>query len=296
MAVVFTLHIRHPGYAHHKFRILKTNQRHDLVLVKADGYLAGKVVDADGKPIVERVRVMIKAKEDSFFGYRYFPGSLTNLQGEFELKHIKDPIVSIKVSDETNLKTLKIFKDIAVNQRSLVFTLTPADARPEPTPEQQVKRSYSEACRERFKTLINQPAPELTVAEWLSGPPVSIEDLKGKTIALHFWTLNNIYHVQQIRLLNILQEAYRDKGLVCVAICPSTAAVETLKQHIAEESLSYSVGLDRLIDIAGSQGETFDRYAIGWGSEIVLINTTGEITGSAWDHDYEDKIQALLAD
>ena len=183
MAVVFTLHIRHPGYAHHKFRILKTNQRHDLVLVKADGYLAGKVVDADGKPIVERVRVMIKAKEDSFFGYRYFPGSLTNLQGEFELKHIKDPIVSIKVSDETNLKTLKIFKDIAVNQRNLVFTLTPADARPEPTPEQQVKRSYSEACRERFKTLINQPAPELTVAEWLSGPPVSIEDLKGKTIA-----------------------------------------------------------------------------------------------------------------
>ena len=95
MAVVLTLHIRHPGYAHHKFRILKTNQRHDLVLVKADGYLAGKVVDADGKPIVERVRVMIKAKEDPFFDYRYFPGSLTNLQGEFELKHIKDPIVSI---------------------------------------------------------------------------------------------------------------------------------------------------------------------------------------------------------
>ena len=95
MAVVLTLHIRHPGYAHHKFRILKTKQRHDLVLVKADGYLAGKVVDADGQPIVERVRVMIKAKEDPFFDYRYFPGSLTNLQGEFELKHIKDPIVSI---------------------------------------------------------------------------------------------------------------------------------------------------------------------------------------------------------
>ena len=95
MAVVLTLHIRHPGYAHHKFRILKTKQRHDLVLVKADGYLAGKVVDADGQPIVERVRVIIKAKEDPFFDYRYFPGSLTNLQGEFELKHIKDPIVSI---------------------------------------------------------------------------------------------------------------------------------------------------------------------------------------------------------
>lgn len=294
MTVVVTLNIHHPGYANHEFKILKTNQQHDLVLVKADGYLAGKVVDADGKPIVERVRVMVRAREDSFSSYRYFPGALTNLQGEFELTHIKDPIVSIRVSDETNLKTFKIFKDIAVNQRDLVLTLTPPKPRPEPTPEQQAERTYSQACRERFKTLVNQPAPELTVGEWVSGLPVSIEALKGKTIALHFWTLNNIYHTREIRLLNILQEVYRDKGLVCIAICPATAAVDTLKQHIAEESLSYSIGLDRSIDVVGAQGETFDRYAIGWGSEIVLINTAGEIAGSAWDYEYEDKIQALL--
>ena len=292
MAVVFSLYVYDPpGYAQHEFKILKTNQRHDLVLVNADGYLAGKVVDADGKPI-ERARVMIRAKEDPFSGYRYLSVN-TNVHGEFELRHIKDSVVSLHVSDR---KHRKIFKDIAVNQRDMVFALTPAEARPEPTPEQQAKRSYSVACRERFKTLVNQPAPELSVAEWLSGPPVSIENLKGRTIALHFWTLNHIHHVQQIRLLNILQEAYRDKGLVCVAICPSTAVVETLKGHIAEESLSYSIGLDRSIDVVAAQGETFDRYAIGWGSEIVLINTAGEITGSAWDHDYEDKIQALLAD
>ena len=292
MAVVFSLYVYDPpGYAQHEFKILKTNQRHDLVLVKADGYLVGKVVDADGKPI-EQARVMIRGEEDPFSGYRYLPVN-TNVHGEFELRHIKDSVVSLHVSDR---KHRKIFKDIAVNQRDLVFALTPAEVRPEQTPEQQAERSYSVASRERFKTLVNQPAPELSVAEWLSGPPVSIEDLKGKTIALHFWTLNHIHHVQQIRLLNILQEAYRDKGLVCVAICPSTAAVETLKGHIAEESLSYLVGLDRSIDVVGAQGETFDRYAIGWGSEIVLINTAGEIAGSAWDHELEDKIQVLLGD
>ena len=300
MAVVLTLHIRHPGYAHHKFRTLKTKQRHDLVLVKADGYLAGKVVDADGQPIVERVRVMIKAKEDPFFDYRYFPGSLTNLQGEFELKHIKDPIVSIQVSDETNLKTLQIFKDITVNQRDLVLTLTPPEPKPELTPEQQAEReaqqSYVNAAEERVKTLVNQPAPELSVAEWLSGSPTSIEDLKGKTIALHFWALDNIHHVRQIRLLNILQEVYQDKGLVCVAICPAATVVETLKQHIAAESLPYSVGLDLSIDVVGARGETSDLYAVGGRSEIVLINTAGEIAGRAWDSELEDKIQVLLAD
>ena len=292
MAVVYSLYIfDDPRYADHQFEILKTNQRHDLVLVKADGYLAGKVVDADGRPI-EQAGVWGRGEADPFSGYQY-PNVQTNLHGEFELKHIKDPVVSVRV---INRKYRKTFENIAVNQRDLVLTLTPADVRTGPTPEQQAKRSYSESCRERFKILVNQPAPELTVAEWLSGPPVSIGDLKGKTVALHFWSLNHTDHVRQIRLLNLLQEIYRDKGLVCVAICPATAVVEAVRQHIAEESLSYSVGLDSPTEVVSAEGETFDRYAIGWSPPIVLINTAGEITGSAWEYEYEDKIQVLLGD
>ena len=292
MAVIYRLYIfDDPRYADHQFEILKTNQRHDLVLVKADGYLAGKVVDADGQPI-EQAGVWVRGEATPFSGYQY-PDVQTNLHGEFELKHIKDPVVSVRV---INRKYRKTFENIAVNQRDLVLTLTPADVRTGPTLEQQAKRSYSESCRERFKTLVSQPAPELTVAEWLSGSSVSIKDLKGKPVALHFWSLNHTDHVRQIRLLNILQEIYRDKGLVCVAICPATAAVETVRQHIAEESLSYSVGLDSPTEVVSAEGETFDRYAIGWGSEIVLINAAGEITGSAWEYEYEDKIQALLGD
>lgn len=292
MAVVYSLSIfDDPRYADHRFEILKTNQRHDLVLVKTDGYLAGKVVDAHGQPI-EQVGVRVRGEANPFSGYQY-PHTQTNLHGEFELKHIKDPVVSVRV---INRKYRKTFENVAVNQRDLVLTLTSVDVRPEPTPEQQAKRSYSEACRERFKTLVSRTASQLTVTEWLSGSPISIEDLKGKTVALHFWSLNHTDHVRQIRLLNILQEIFRDQGLICVAICPATAAVETVRQHIAEESLSYSVGLDSPTEVVSAEGETFDRYAIGWGSQIVLINAAGEITGSAWEHEYEDKIQALLAD
>ncbi len=291
MAVVSTLYIHHPGHANHEFKILRTNQRHDFVLVKADGYLAGKVVDADGQPI-ERAWVMVRAKEDLFTGYRHSPAR-TDVHGEFELRRIKDSVVSIHVRDKGYRKT---FKGIAVNQRDLVFALTPADARPEPTPEQQAERSYSEPCRERFKTLVNRPAPELTVAEWLSGPPVSVEDMKGKTVALHFWTLNHNHHVRQIRLLQILQEVYRDKGLACVAICPAAVDVETIKQHIADQSLSYAIGLDRPTQVVGAKGETSHQYAVGWGIPFVLIDTAGEITGGAWEHDLEAQIQILLAD
>ena len=295
MTVVLTLYIHHPGYTEHEFNILKTNQRHNLVLVKADGYLAGKVVDTDGKPIAEQVEVTISGKEDPSSGYRYSPSALTNLQGEFELKHIKDPIVSIIVSDAPGLKFFKFFENISVNQRDLVLTLTPPKQSPGVTPKQLAERLYSQARRERSKTLVNQPAPELSIADWLSGSPISIEALRGKTVALHFWRSVG-FDLHEVRLLNVLQEAYEEKGLVCITICPASTAVETVKQHIAEQSVFHSIALDQSTTVVGAEGETFDRYAIGWSPPFVLINTAGKITGHIQGDDLEGKIQALLAD
>ena len=289
-AVLNEMHINHPEYAFHRFTILKTNQRHDLVLIKADGYIAGRVVDADGNPI-ERARVSIEAEEDTS-GYIY-SGARANVQGDFELKHIKDLMVSIYVGKD---RDYKIFEDVAVNQRDLVFTLTPTGPRPEPSPEWLAQVTYAEKAEERFTTLVNQPAPELAVAEWLSGPPVSMGDLKENTIALFFWNVKDSDRVQWARLLNLLQEVYGEKGFVCAAICSSASEIETVKQHIAEHSLAYSIGLDSSTDVVGAKGETFDRYAIGWGAPIVLISTAGEITGRVWDSELEERLQTLLAD
>ena len=63
-----------------------------------------------------------------------------------------------------------------------------------------------------------------------------------------------------------------------------------------EHSLTCLIGLDGPTDVVGAKGETFDRYAIGWGAPIVLINTAGEITGRVWDSELESQIQILLAD
>ena len=293
IAVAIEVEIYHPEYAYHKFNILKTNQRHDLVLIKAEGYIAGKVVNADGKPI-EQATVMVEAEEDPSSAYVY-TGVHTNVLGEFELKHIKDPTVSIYAAKDRNYK---IFKDITVNQRDLVLTLTPLKPRPEPTPEKRAEReaanAYFEATEERSKTLVNQPAPELSVAEWVSSSPISIGDLKGKMIALHFWHSVG-FDLHRGRLLDTLQEVYGEKGLVCITICPATAAVETVKRHIAEQSLSHPIALDQPTTVIGAKGETFNRYAIGW-QPIVLINTAGKITGHTWDDELEDQIQILLAD
>ena len=130
MDVLSRLDIIHHKYANHIFKQLKTNQRHDFVLVKADGYLIGKVVDADGKPIA-RAWVRMPTEEDSTTGYQY-EQDWTNVHGEFELKHIKDVVVSLSVTKKdpgeffyvTDDDDSQIFEDIAVNQRNLVLTLT----------------------------------------------------------------------------------------------------------------------------------------------------------------------------
>ena len=63
-----------------------------------------------------------------------------------------------------------------------------------------------------------------------------------------------------------------------------------------EHSLDYSIGLDSPTDVVGARGETFDRYAVGWGAPIVLINTAGKISERVWDSEFESQIQTLLAD
>lgn len=288
--VITELVIDHPEYAEHRFEILKANGRHDLVLVKADGYLAGRVVDADGKPIAQAT---MTAKGDEEFSGYYWSKTHTSALGEFELKHIKDPIVSIHVGVDHDFK---VFRDIAVNQRELVLTLMRTESSTAATSEQQLRKSSADEAEDRLKTLLGKTAPELAVAKWLSGAPVSVGSLKGSTVALFFWDLRDSERVQWARLLNLLGEVYREKGLVCAAICPAKTEIEMIKQLIAEHSLTYSVGLDSPTNILGARGETFDRYAVGWEARIVLVNAAGEIAGRVWDRELENQIQILLAD
>ena len=291
MAVLYYLNITHPDYARHTLEILKTDQRRDIVLDKADGYLAGKVVDADGEP-VDHATVTIEPTKNPKSGAVYSP-DYTNREGEFELKYIKGPEVSIYVG--TNHQS-QVFEGVKVNQRDLVFTLEPIDAGSAPRPEWGAGWADAEDADRRLNALTGKPAPELAVEKWLSGSSTSTGHLKGKTVALDFWVPDDSDNVQSMRLLNILQEVYQEKGLVCVTICPAKADVDTIKQQIAEHTLIYSIGLDSPTDVVGAKGETFNRYANGGSSSIVLINAAGEITGSVYPGNLEDRIQRLFTD
>ena len=174
---------------------------------------------------------------------------------------------------------------------------------PDLAAKQRAQNAYMNDVIKRSEILMGQPAPELEVEEWLTGAPVSIRDWKGKPIALYFWEPAHLNYRQWVDLLNSLHQTYHEKGLVCTAVCAAPAKVEKVKQHIAEQPLDYSVGLDRATDVVGARGKTFDRYAVWSSNSVVLINPEGEIAGIVAAHainedvfpvNLENRIKALL--
>ena len=162
--------------------------------------------------------------------------------------------------------------------------------------EHQTEQMYAQEAEVRLEALMGVPAPELKVGKWLSGRSVSIGELKGKTIALYFWDLSDSDNVLCIDVLNFLQKAYLKKGLVCIAVCPAAADVDGAKRIIKEKSLIYPVALDHTTKIINARGETFDRYAVGWGDPVILIDRKGEIADIAYPLNLQDRVRALLAD
>ena len=161
--------------------------------------------------------------------------------------------------------------------------------------EHQTEEMYAQEAEVRLEALMGKSAPELKVAEWLTGRSISIGELKGKVIALYFWDLSDSDNVLCIDVLNFLQKSYLKKGLVCIAVCPAATDVDGAKRIIKEKSLIYPVALDRTTKIISASGETFDRYAVGWGDPVILIDRKGMVADIAYPLNLQDRIQVLLA-
>jgi hypothetical protein len=41
---------------------------------------------------------------------------------------------------------------------------------------------------EAFTTRVGQPAPEITGGPWINSEPLSMEKLRGRVVAVEFWT------------------------------------------------------------------------------------------------------------
>ncbi len=124
---------------------------------------------------------------------------------------------------------------------------------------------------------LGDQAPELKVAEWVKGGPVTLAEGKGKTIfVVEFWATWCPPCRQTIPHLTQLQNKLKDKGVVIVGVSLEDAS--TIREFVKKmgSKMDYAVAVD-------DDGATSKRYLRAWGIEGIphafVVDREGRI---AW--------------
>jgi hypothetical protein len=94
------------------------------------------------------------------------------------------------------------------------------------------------------------PAPELADVEtWLNTEPLSLEQLRGKVVAFHFWAFNCGNCINNLPHYGKWHDLLGSQGLVVLGMhTPETMAersVDSLRDKVAEHKIRYPVAADR---------------------------------------------------
>lgn len=97
-----------------------------------------------------------------------------------------------------------------------------------------------------------RPSPALAALslsrQWLNGPPLDVQALQGKVVAVCFWTYSCINSLRVLPYLRAWQARYRDRGLVVVGVHTPEFRFETdpanVRQALKDLDVTFPVVLD----------------------------------------------------
>ena len=257
--------------AHSKHRPLEageTMEIEDLVLATADSFIAGRVTDVAGKPLVA---VQVSCPQSSR-GMVF-----TNSQGKYRIDSIP------KVD---NLYVSVSHADYHVDYRSPVkagstnvdFTLTPAD-RADP----------------RAVVTVGKPVPEPTVETWLNRASLKLTDLRDKVVVIHFWTLYSRACLRSMHTLVALHKQYRD-DLAIVAIHDRATPAKEVREFVEENEVQFPVGIVKSTRDDGWAGETFRAFGVKSLPATFLVDKKGMLRQTNVTDDLAAQVKALMAE
>jgi thiol-disulfide isomerase/thioredoxin len=144
------------------------------------------------------------------------------------------------------------------------------------------------------------PAPELANTVWRNTPkdePLRLAGLRGKVVALEFWTFGCINCQRVMPSLKEWHERYSGQGLVIIGNhypeFDYEADLGNLEAAMARFELPYAVAQD-------NERATWDAYGVRYWPTLFLIDKQGRIRyqhiGEGRYAETEAAIQALLAE
>ena len=236
----------------------------DLVLPKAEYFIAGQVVDAEGQPI-SGASVFAK-------GSRTGVDSITDSAGKFRLKNIADSRVRVYAWHAGYLPSNQS-TEFEANREDLQLVLPPT--KPMLTDD---KANTIEPSPFPYP-LEGKPAPELKVDRWFNTEPITLELLQDKVIVLNFWSsvVNSEGCAIWFSALNRIHDQYGDKGVIVIGVHTSADLEHyaDIQEVIDQEQIRYPVGIATK-DLQNKFGATFKDYSIEPIPTILLVDKAGE--------------------
>jgi thiol-disulfide isomerase/thioredoxin len=85
----------------------------------------------------------------------------------------------------------------------------------------------------------------------LDGRPVRLADLRGKLVWLNFWATWCPPCQAETPVLRDLDETYRDRGLVIIAVAVQETSVDNVAAYADRYELGYRIAFDASADVFG---------------------------------------------
>lgn len=148
---------------------------------------------------------------------------------------------------------------------------------------------------------VGQPAPPLTIAQWVDGKSRNLEDLKGQVVVLDFWGLWCGPCRSSVPRLKEIQQSFQNQPVTFICVHTAERDSAELAPRIAEFQKSNDWQYVAAID-AGRMIEdsvTTHDYGIRGFPTTVIIDRTGRIAyvdNDLEDLDYDEEHPASVAE
>ncbi|MGA2060964.1 MAG: TlpA disulfide reductase family protein [Thermoguttaceae bacterium] len=122
-------------------------------------------------------------------------------------------------------------------------------------------KAAADARRKFYEELRKNPAPPLDASAWINGLPIRLEDLKGKRICIHFWSMGCANCVVELERFQEYQPRTKtDVVEIFVHQYVDGDDLDMLKRFIKNRKITFPVMVDAPVPGNLGPGKTFAAY------------------------------------
>jgi len=250
------------------FRSGKQIDTGDLVLLKAESSVAGRVTDADGRPLVG---VAVSCYGDGVGQKR----TRTDAQGRYRFDGIpKVDELLVRASSADYGYDVRHPVKAGATDVDLVLAQRPRVA-------------------SGLWPLVGRPAPDLAIGTWLNTEPLDLKTLRGKVVLLHFWTMYSRPCLRSLTPLKSVQKQFPNR-LAIIAVHDRSVPEDEVKELIKDNGVTFPVAIVKSSEQDGWAGKTFRNYRVKSLPATFLIDKKGILRQANLTGDLAAQVKALI--